>query len=45
MRSILDSPEGQVVVADLANFATGGATFMFNDEEVLIPYSLEAPGE
>jgi uncharacterized protein (TIGR02118 family) len=45
MRSILDSPEGQVVVADLSNFATGGATFLFNEEEVLIPYSLDAAGE
>ncbi len=37
---ILSSPEGQATVADVANFATGGATFIYNDEEVLIPYCL-----
>jgi uncharacterized protein (TIGR02118 family) len=42
LQSLLESPEGQATVADLPNFATGGVTFMFNDEEVLIPYSLKA---
>ena len=40
IEAILASPEGQATVADVANFATGGATFFFNDEEVLAPYSL-----
>jgi uncharacterized protein (TIGR02118 family) len=40
MEAILDSPEGRATVADVANFATGGATFLYNEEEVLIPYSL-----
>lgn len=38
--AILESPEGQATVADLANFATGGAKFVYDDEQVLIPYSL-----
>jgi uncharacterized protein (TIGR02118 family) len=38
---ILDSPEGRATVADLANFATGGAKFIYDDEQVLIPYGLE----
>jgi hypothetical protein len=42
LQSLLESPEGQATVADLPNFATGGVTFMFNDEEVLVPYSLQA---
>ena len=41
MESILGSPEGQATIADVANFATGGATFLYDDEEVLIPYSLQ----
>lgn len=40
MEAILRSPEGQATVADVSNFATGGATFFYDDEEVLIPYSL-----
>ena len=40
MEAILDSPEGKATVADVANFATGGATFLYDDEEVMIPYSL-----
>ncbi len=39
--AILDSPEGRATVADVANFATGGATFIYDDEEVLIPFSLD----
>ncbi|QDU23651.1 EthD family reductase [Urbifossiella limnaea] len=38
--AILASPEGQAAIADVPNFATGGVTFLFNDEDVLIPYSL-----
>ena len=41
MEAILATPEGQATVADVANFATGGATFIYNDEEVLIPFTLE----
>ena len=40
VQAILATPEGQATVADVANFATGGATFLYNDEEVLIPCSL-----
>ena len=40
LEAILASPEGQATVADVPNFATGGATFMFDDEEVLIGYEL-----
>lgn len=40
MEAILDTPEGKATVADVANFATGGATFLYNDEEVMIPYGL-----
>ena len=41
MEAILDSPEGRATVADVPNFATGGATFIYDEEEVMIPYSLE----
>ena len=40
LEAILASPEGQETVADVPNFATGGCTFMFDDEVVLIPCSL-----
>ncbi len=40
MEKILETPEGQATVADVQNFATGGAAFIYNDEEVLIPYQL-----
>lgn len=40
--AILASPEGQAAVADVPNFATGGATFLLDDEEVLIDVSLTA---
>lgn len=42
MEAILESPAGQATIADVANFATGGATFFYDDEEVLIPLSLQA---
>ena len=41
MEAILASPEGQATVADVPNFATGGVTFMYDHEEVLIPYELK----
>mgnify|MGYP001812842471 CR=1 FL=1 len=40
MESILQSAEGQATIADVSNFATGGVTFLYDVEEVLIPYSL-----
>ena len=40
LEAILASPEGQATVADVPKFATGGVTFLFDDEVVLIPYSL-----
>lgn len=41
LEAILDSPEGRATVADVANFATGGATFFYDDEEVLVPCRLK----
>ncbi len=43
MEAILASPEGQAAVADVPNFATGGVTFVYDVEEVLIPVALERP--
>jgi uncharacterized protein (TIGR02118 family) len=40
MEDILASPEGQATVADVPNFATGGVTFLYDEEEVLVPYAL-----
>ena len=40
MEAILASPEGQAAVADVANFATGGVTFLYDDQQVLIPVNL-----
>jgi uncharacterized protein (TIGR02118 family) len=39
IEAILASPEGQAAIADVPNFATGGFSFMFDDEVVLIPVS------
>ena len=41
MEAILASPAGQATIADVPNFATGGVTFMYDNEEVLIPYALQ----
>lgn len=41
LEATLGSPEGQAAVADVPNFATGGATFMYDNEEVIIPASLD----
>lgn len=38
--AVLASPEGQATIADVPNFATGGFTFMFDEEVVLIPCTL-----
>ena len=40
MEAILDSPEGQATIADVPNFANGGVTFMYDSEEVLVPFEL-----
>ena len=31
------SPQGQNAAADVANFATGGVTMLFSDEETVLP--------
>jgi uncharacterized protein (TIGR02118 family) len=43
MEAILASPEGQAAVADVPNFATGGVTFMYDHEEVLVDLQLNRP--
>ncbi len=40
LEAMLASPEGQAAVADVPNFATGGAQFVFDHEDVLIPFEL-----
>ncbi|MBS0202941.1 MAG: EthD family reductase [Planctomycetes bacterium] len=40
LESILASPEAQAAIADVPNFATGGFTFLFDEEVVLIPCTL-----
>ncbi len=40
MEAILSTPEGKATVEDVPKFATGGVTFLYDEEEVLIPYSL-----
>lgn len=42
LERVIASPEGQATVADVPRFATGGATFLFDDETVLVPYALNA---
>ena len=42
IEAILATPEGQETVKDVANFATGGATFLYDEEEVLIPCRLDS---
>lgn len=41
MDAILASPEGRAASEDVARFATGGVTYLVNDEEVIIPLALE----
>ena len=41
LEAILASPEGQATIADVSRFATGGVTFLYNSETVLIPCSPE----
>lgn len=40
MEAILTSPAGQATVADVPNFATGGATFLYDEQDVLIPFRI-----
>ncbi len=40
LEAILASPEGRATVDDVPRFATGGYSFMFDDEVVLIPCTL-----
>lgn len=40
LEAILASPEGKATIADVPRFATGGFSFMFDDEVVLVPYAL-----
>jgi uncharacterized protein (TIGR02118 family) len=41
MDAVLASPEGRAAAADVARFATGGVTYLVNDEEVIVPLVLE----
>lgn len=41
LNEILSSPEGQAAIADVPKFATGGYSFLIDEEEVLIPYELK----
>lgn len=41
MEAILESPEGKATIADVPKFATGGVTFLYDKEEVLLPFSLD----
>jgi uncharacterized protein (TIGR02118 family) len=40
LEAIIASPEGQAAVADVPNFATGGCSFIYDDEQVLLPIDL-----
>ncbi len=40
LEAILESPEGKATINDVPKFATGGATFFYDDEQVLVPYQL-----
>lgn len=35
----LQSPEGQAAAGDLKNFATGGATFLADEQEIVVPFA------
>ena len=36
LQAVLDSPEGVAAAADVPNFATGGAIFLFGEQRVLL---------
>lgn len=40
IEAILASPEGQAAVADVPKFATGGAKFLLDEEQVILPCTL-----
>jgi uncharacterized protein (TIGR02118 family) len=40
LQAWLASPEGQAAAADFQNFCTGGVNIFVNNEEVLMPVSL-----
>ena len=40
MEEILNSPEGQATIADVPKFATGGVTFLYDNQEVLLPCTI-----
>jgi uncharacterized protein (TIGR02118 family) len=40
LEAILASPEGQATIEDVPKFASGGCTFLFDEEVVLIPVTL-----
>ncbi|OPC83796.1 ethyl tert-butyl ether degradation protein EthD [Embleya scabrispora] len=42
LQAVLDSPEGRATVADVPHFATGGATFLWDEERVVVPVELPA---
>ncbi|MBV9844929.1 MAG: EthD family reductase [Kutzneria sp.] len=37
MYAVLDSQAARAATADVANFATGGVTYLFGDDETIIP--------
>jgi uncharacterized protein (TIGR02118 family) len=40
LEAVFASPEGQATLADVPKFASGGYTFMYDSEQVMIPYAL-----
>jgi uncharacterized protein (TIGR02118 family) len=40
LEAAIATPQGQAALDDVPRFATGGVTFIFDDETVLIPYQL-----
>ena len=42
LEAIIASPEGQAAVADVPNFASGGCTFIYDEEQVLISFELKS---
>lgn len=42
MEAILASAEGQAAIADVPKFATGGATFFYDDEQVIVDVMLKS---
>lgn len=40
--AVFASPEGQASNADLANFATGGSTFLFGEVQTITPVQMDS---